>query len=266
MRNTVTFKTLQKLNFRKTASKSSSVLHRIPEGTKLSVTGTSIRWADSVPFVKVSYKGKQGYVNGRYLRGLLLKTKDRESERYPKLAVISSGKASRRILIPQQKQFVTFSVNHGCSLAAGTVALQLHGILKSPTEIYNYAKKHIGGYTGSKLTIFGTAKVLNRIAGKKIATWKSFPSGANARVRRDIKSAIMNGYIVLLEQKNPIHTNAIIGRDIKGRYIIATNGYIKRVTMNWLIQTALHGKDGRKNQKNWFKGSQYGAGYVIVKK
>ena len=36
--------------------------------------------------------------------------------------------------------------------------------------------------------------------------------------------------------------------------------------MHWLIKTVLHGKAGRKNQGNWWKGTAHGAGYVIVKR
>ena len=54
--------------------------------------------------------------------------------------------------------------------------------------------------------------------------------------------------------------------EIDGKYVIATNGTTKKVTMNWLIKTVLHGKAGRKNQANWWKGTAHGAGYVIVKR
>lgn len=127
-------------------------------------------------------------------------------------------------------------------------------------------KKHLGGYTGSKLTIFGIEKAVNKIAGKKIATWKGCPADANKRIRNDIQKAIHDGHIVLLEQKNPIHTNVIIGRSVDGKYVVATNGTTKKVTMNWLIKMVLHGKAGRKNQANWWKGTAHGAGYVIVKR
>ena len=151
-------------------------------------------------------------------------------------------------------------------MAAASIALQFRGITKSPYEVYSYAKKHLGGYTGSKLTIFGIEKTVNKIAGKKIATWKGCPENANKRIRADIQKAIHDGHIVLLEQKNPIHTNVIIGRSIDGKYVIATNGTTKKVTMDWLIKTVLHGKAGRKNQANWWKRSAHGAGYVIVKR
>ena len=58
----------------------------------------------------------------------------------------------------------------------------------------------------------------------------------------------------------------IIGRSVDGKYVVATNGTTKKVTMNWLIKTVLHGKAGRNNQANWWKGTAHGAGYGIVKR
>ena len=245
--------TISQINIRQTASKTSTIICTAPSNTDVNIIGTKIIWKDNIPFVKVSYKGKRGFTNGRYLRGLVLKVKNRDSAKYPKLAVIASGRASRRIKIPQQKKFGSFCQKHGCSMA-------------SPSEVHQCAKKHLGAYTGSKLTIFGIEKAVNKIAGKKIATWKGCPVDANKRIRNDIQKAIHDGHIVLLEQKNPIHTNAIIGRSIDGKYVIATNGTTKKVTMDWLIKTVLHGKSGRKNQTNWWKGTAHGAGYVIVKR
>ena len=258
--------TVSQINIRQAASKTASVVCTAPANTDVDIIGTKIIWKDNIPFVKVSYKGKRGFTNGRYLRGLILKAKNQKSVKYPKMAVIASGRASRRIKIPQQKKFGSFCQKHGCSMAAASIALQFRGIIKSPYEVYQYAKKHLGGYTGSKLTIFGIEKAINKIAGKKIGTWKSCTENANKKIRIDIEEAIHDGHIVLLEQKNPVHTNVIIGRDISGKYVIATNGTTKKVTMNWLIKTVLHGKSGRKNQTNWWKGSSHGAGYVIVKR
>lgn len=257
--------TVSRINLRQAASKTASVVCTAPANTDVNILGTKIIWKDNIPFVKVSYKGKHGFTNGRYIRGLVLKVKSRDNAKYPKLAVIASGRASRRIKIPQQKKFGAFCQKHGCSMAAASIALQFRGILKSPAEVHQYAKKHLGGYTGSKLTIFGVEKAINKIAGK-ISTWKGCPSNANKRIRNNIQKAIHDGHIVLLEQKNPIHTNVIIGRSIDGKYVIATNGTTKKVTMNWLIKTVLHGKAGRNNQANWWKGTAHGAGYVIVKR
>lgn len=261
----IVLQTISQINIRQSASKTASVICTAPANTDVEIVGAKIIWKDNIPFVKVSYKEKYGFTNGRYLRGLVLKVKNQNSVKYPKMAVITSGRASRRIKIPQQKKFGSFCQKHGCSMAAASIALQFRGILKSPAEVHQYAKKHLGGYTGSKLTIFGVEKAINKIAGK-ISTWKGCPEGANKRIKADIRKVIHDGHIVLLEQKSPIHTNVIIGRSIDGKYVIATNGTTKKVTMDWLIKTLLHGKAGRKNQTNWWKGSTHGAGYVIVKR
>lgn len=261
----IVLQTISQINIRQSASKTASVVCAAPANTDVKIVGAKIIWKDNIPFVKVSYKEKYGFTNGRYLRGLVLKVKNQNSVKYPKMAVIASGRASRRIKIPQQKKFGSFCQKHGCSMAAASIALQFRGILKSPAEVHQYAKKHLGGYTGSKLTIFGVEKAINKIAGK-ISTWKGCPEGANKRIKADIRKAIHDGHIVLLEQKNPIHTNVIIGRSIDEKYVIATNGTTKKVTINWLIKTVLHGKSGRKNQANWWKGTAHGAGYVIVKR
>lgn len=258
--------TAAQINIRQAASKTASVVCVVPANTDVNIVGTKIVWKDNIPFVKISYKGKRGFTNGRYLRGLVLKIKNRDSAKYPKLAVIASGRASRRIKIPQQTKFGSFCQKHGCSMAAASIALLFRGINKSPAEVYQYAKKHLGGYTGSKLTIFGIEKAINKIAGKKIGVWKACPADSNKKIREGIQKAIHDGHIVLLEQKNPIHTNVIIGRSIDGKYVIATNGTTKKVAMDWLIKTALHGKAGRNNQANWWKGTPHGAGYVVVKR
>ena len=205
--------TISRINLRQSASKTAPVKCVVPASVDVTIIGTKIIWKDNVPFVKATYNGQQGFINGRYLRGLVLKVKGRDNAKYPKLAVIASGRASRRIKIPQQTKFGAFCQKHGCSMA-----------------------------------------------------WKGCPTDANKRIRNDIQKAIHDGHIVLLEQKNPIHTNVIIGRSIDGKYVVATNGTTKKVTMNWLIKTVLHGKAGRKNQANWWKGTAHGAGYVIVKR
>ena len=262
---TIVLQTISQINIRQSASKTATIICTAPSNTDVNILGTKIIWKDNIPFVKVSYKGKHGFTNGRYLRGLVLKVKNQNSVKYPKMAVIASGRASRRIKIPQQKKFGSFCQKHGCSMAAASIALQFRGVTKSPYEVYSYTKKHLGGYTGSKLTVFGVEKAINKIAGK-ISTWKGCPEGANKRIKADIQKAIHDGHIVLLEQKNPIHTNVIIGRSVDGKYVIATNGTTKKVTMDWLIKTVLHGKSSRKNQTNWWKGTAHGAGYVIVKR
>ena len=164
--------TVSRINLRQAASKTASVVCTAPANKDVNILGTKIIWKDNIPFVKVSYKGKHGFTNGRYIRGLVLKVKNQNSVKYPKMAVIASGRASRRIKIPQQKKFGSFCQKHGCSMAAASIALQFRGILKSPAEVHQYAKKHLGGYTGSKLTIFGIEKRLIKLQKRKLLLGK----------------------------------------------------------------------------------------------
>lgn len=193
--------------------------------------------------------------------------KKRNDKRYP----YEYEKGKKRILIPQQKEFGSYCRNHGCSVTACSIALQWIGIKQAdktvwnPKEIYLYAKEHIGGYNGSKLSIWGCKTVINKIAGREVAFWHSNDGKHDARIRENINKALEKGYVVLFEEKNPIHTVIFLGIDSKGKYITATNGYITRRSRIVEIRRGLHGMTGAANQKNWWNGKAHGSGYVIVK-
>lgn len=258
-------KTIDKTDLKKTAKKSSATLLSIPKNTEIKVTGKKIKYDENTPFIKVQYNETYGFVNTKYILGLFIKSKSTGNKKYPKKAIIANGNTNIKLKIPQQTQFGSYCKAHGCSVAAVTVALQLHNILLSPSGVYNLAKSFLSGYTGSKLTIYGTERVINKKCPNK-AVWKPFTGNNKAEVKENIENAISKGYFVLFEQKNPIHTNIIIGRAAGGKYVIATNGTIKKVTLNYLIKKALKGYKTESKQRNWWKGSQYGAGYVIVKR
>ena len=109
--------TISRINLRQAASKTATIICTAPSNTDVNIIETKIIWKDNIPFVKVSYKGKHGFTNGRYLRGLVLKVKNQNSVKYPKMAVITSGRASRRIKIPQQKKFGSFLTFYNPSFA-----------------------------------------------------------------------------------------------------------------------------------------------------
>lgn len=197
-----------------------------------------------------------------------MKIEKRNDKRYPYQVFLASG---RKILIPQQTQFGSFCQKHGCSMAACCIGLQVVGIKQkdgsvwNPKEIYQKAKKEISGYNGSKLTIWGSKSTINKIAGKEVAFWHSNDGKHNKSIRADIDKHLKDGHIILYEEKNPIHTIAILGIDKKGRYIVATNGKIVRRSRAGEIRKALHGLKGTGNQKNWWNGREHGAGYVVIK-
>lgn len=258
--------TTSSISLREKPLHTSKALIAVPAGGEINITGKKYIYDGKIPFIKAIYNGHIGYINARYVRGLVLKISKTDNSKYPKKITVSNG-ASKGLVIkdPQQKNFNSFCKSHGCSVAAVTVALQLHKILKSPSEVWAYAKAHLGGYTGSKLTIYGTAKVINLYAGKTVATWKPITGNNNNEVVKDIQDAVKKGYFVLVEQKKPIHTNIIVGRAANGKVVIATNGTTKQTTIKKLVSGALHGEKSKDKQRNWFKGSRYGAGYVIVK-
>lgn len=251
---------------REKPSHTSKTLITIPAGGEINITGKKYIYDGKIPFIKAIYNGHIGYINARYVKGLVLKISKTDNPKYPKKIIVSNGASSGlTIKDPQQTKFNSFCKSHGCSMAAVTVAAQLHGILKSPSEVWSYAKAHLSGYTGSKLTIYGTAKVINLYAGKTIATWKPITGNNDDEVVKDIQDAVKKGYFVLMERKNPIHTNVIVGRAANGKVVIATNGTTKETTIKQLVKVALHGAKNKDQQANWWRGSKYGAGYVIVK-
>lgn len=190
-------------------------------------------------------------------------------EKYP-TRVTYDNKSS--ILIPDNHQFGSFCKKHGCSMAACSIALQWLGVYQkdgtawNPDELYSYAKKHIGGYNGSKLSIYGCKALINKVAGEKRAKWYPLTGRNNSAAKKRIRRALRAGKIVLFEQKNPIHTVVFLGFNDKGDKIrMATYGKVQGTTLATQInKKATHGTAGVENQKCWFKGSKYGAGYVIV--
>lgn len=191
----------------------------------------------------------------------------RNDKRYPYEYI----KGKRRVLIPQQKQFGTYCRNHGCSVTACSIALQWIGIKQAdktawnPKEVYQYAKEHIGGYNGSKLSIWGCKSAINKIAGREVAFWHANDGKHDARIREKIRKELESGNVVLFEEKNPIHTVIFLGVDYKGKFLTATNGRITRRSQVVEIRRGLHGMTGSANQKNWWNGKAHGAGYVIIK-
>lgn len=259
--------TISSKSLREKPLHTSKALITVPAGGEVNITGKKYIYDGKIPYIKAIYNGHIGYVNARYVKGLVLKISKTNNSKYPKKITVSNGTSSGLVIKdPQQKKFNNFCKKHGCSVAAVTVALQLHKILKSPSEVWAYAKSHLGGYTGSKLTIYGTAKVINKYLGKTVATWKPNNGKHDSEIVKDIQKSIKNGDFVLMEQKNPIHTNIIVGRSPNGKIVIATNGTTKETSIKHLVKISLHGTRDKSKQKNWFKGSKYGAGYVIVKK
>lgn len=200
----------------------------------------------------------------------IYKNKNKDNKKhYPVRVDYDNGS---HILIPDNHEFGSFCQKHGCSMAATSIALQFLGVKQkdgtawNPDELYTYAKKHVAGYNGSKLSIYGCKALINKVAGEKRAKWYPLTGRNNSAAKKRIRRALRAGKIVLFEQKNPIHTVVFLGFNDKGDKIrMATYGKVQGTTLATQInKKATHGTAGVENQKCWFKGSKYGAGYVIV--
>ena len=252
------------MKLRNKPSRNAVGLITVPAGEMVTVIGKSFQMDGTIPFIKCQYRNVNGYINARYLKGMVLKVASRDSKRYPKKVILSNGKsAGKKVLICQQKSFGTFCKSHGCSIASTDFMLRLNGIEKSLDDIVSWAKKSVSGWTGSKLTIYGIEKAVNGITKKDVADWKPITGKDNEKVIDDIREALRNGCAVAIEQRSPIHTNTLIGYAPDGKVYKATNGKVVKTTIRKEVKAALHGSTSRKKQKCWWPRA---AGYVICKK
>lgn len=185
--------------------------------------------------------------------------------------VIVQRENGRKVHIPQQKKFGTYCSNHGCSVTAVSIAIQWRGVLQkdksvwNPKEVYEYAKKNISGYNGSKLGIFGCMNTINKICGPGSATWHPIAGVSPDYNIKMITLALHQGKMVLFEEDNPIHTVAILGFAGDGKILVATNGKVVKRSLKTEYGYAFKGTHDVSNQKNWFDSRKRNAGFVFVK-
>lgn len=190
------------------------------------------------------------------------KTKNTGNKKYPKRVTMSNGLV---LWIPQQKQFGSFSREHGCSLAAIDIALQVTGIRKNPDKVYAWCKDHLSGYTGSKVAIIGCKRAVNQISGKNHAKYMIITGTKKNRKKavQKIKDCLKKDGIVLVESDNPIHTDVLIAKR-KGGIWNATNGTLKKTTIPKMVKGAIKRKTSKAKQTNWYNGRDGDCGIVLV--
>lgn len=156
----------------------------------------------------------------------ILKTKNKK---YPLKITLSNG---TKIKIPKQSEFSNIWLrHHGCSLMAEYVALQFLGIHKWPIRLLAWHRKHTPEDVRAKVTVNGVSKGINQLAkGKGSATYYKTPTADR------INSALKAGHVVIMEQKNPIHSITLI-RDGGVNYII-NYGKVMKVSVSEIAKTA----------------------------
>ena len=116
------------LSIRQKPNRKGKVLGTVPMNKVVNIVGKKYVWDKNIPYVKVQYRDITGYVNAKYVKGLVLKKKRKKNKKYPWVVVLSNGKQNKRIKVVKQYSFGEYISKHGCSIAAIVEALEIYGI------------------------------------------------------------------------------------------------------------------------------------------
>lgn len=161
----------------------------------------------------------------------ITRTKDKK---YP-LKVTLSNKTVLKI--PKQKNFSNaFLRCHGCSLMAEYLALQFLHKHIWPITLLRWHKKHDQEDVKAKVTVKGVTKGINHYK-PDAAKYDPEPTGPK------IRYYLRTGHVIILEQKNPIHSVFIFHDD--GHNYMATYGKVTRINVDKISKTATANKTYR---------------------
>ena len=76
--------TFSSKSLREKPSHTSKALIRVPAGGEINITGKKYIYDGKIPFIRAIYNGHVGYINVRYVRGLVLKISKTDNSKYPK--------------------------------------------------------------------------------------------------------------------------------------------------------------------------------------
>lgn len=154
---------------------------------------------------------------------IIVKTK---RKKYPYVVRPIQGHA---FYVPSQHKFGNgFVDHHGCSLVAFYIALSFLGHPLSMSKLLKWSKKHLK--IKSKIPIKQVYKGLKKLApGATIIYRKKAKS-------QEVRVALARGYLVLLETRDPIHTNPLMWDDTKLCVRNFSDGEKKKVGVGNLVK------------------------------
>ena len=124
-------------------------------------------------------------------------------KKYPYRVFPSKGHG---FYVPSQHKFSNdFVDHHGCSLVAFYIAMSFLGKKKTMKKLLNWSKKHLK--IKSKIPIKEVYKGIKKLAPGANVTYLKKPTVSQ------VKKALKEGCLVLLETKDPIHTNPLLYDD-----------------------------------------------------
>lgn len=163
-----------------------------------------------------------------------MKTIKTKNKKYPLIVTLTNGK---RMKVPCQKYFDNaFLRCHGCSLMAEYLALQYLGFHRYPLRLLEWHRANDKEDIKAKVTLKGVTKGINHFKPGK-AKYVSAPTAGK------MNYFLYNGAVIIMEQKNPIHS-IFIFRDSGFDYMISY-GKVKRINLLRIIETATTNKTYR---------------------
>lgn len=134
-----------------------------------------------------------------------MKIKKTGKKKYPLLVYPKKGHV---FYVPSQRKFGNDFVNHhGCSLVGFYIALAFLGKRKPMNDLLRWSKKHLK--IEAKIPLFQVYKGLKKLAPKASIVYKKKIN------KTDLMVALAKGYLVLLETRDPTHTNPLMWDDTK---------------------------------------------------
>lgn len=163
-----------------------------------------------------------------------MKTTKTKNKKYPFKVTLSDGTVLK---VPKQANFDNaFLRCHGCSIMAEYMALQYLKKHIWPITLLRWHKKHDQEDVKAKVTVKGVTKGINHY---KPGAAKYDPEPTAPKIRYYLRT----GHVIILEQKNPIHSVFIFHDD--GHNYMATYGKVKRINVDKISKTATADKTYR---------------------
>ena len=155
---------------------------------------------------------------------IITKTKNKK---YPLKVTLSNGTALK---VPKQANFDNaFLRCHGCSIMAEYLALQYIHKHIWPITILRWHRKSDQEDIKSKVTLRGVEKGINHYK-PGAASYDRIPTAV------EIRKHLREGHVIILEQKNPIHSIFLFHDD--GKNYMISYGKVTRINVERIAKTA----------------------------
>lgn len=133
--------------------------------------------------------------------------------------------------VPSQHKFGNdFVDHHGCSLVAFYIAMSFLGKKKTMKKLLKWSRKHLK--VKSKIPLSEVYKGIRQLAPGK----KDHVTFRRKVTSQEVRTALAQGYLVLLETKDPIHTNPIMWDNSKQCVRNFSDGGKKKINIGKLVK------------------------------